>query len=67
MNPVAHVLPLQHGCPMPPQVPQVPFMQVSPAVLQVVPQHGWPEPPQVVQVPTAHTNVDVVQLLPQHF
>ena len=53
--PVAQFDPGQHAWPLPPQVPQVPFMQTSVLLLQVPAQQAWPVPPQGVQVPAAHT------------
>jgi hypothetical protein len=57
----------QQGCPLPPQAPQVPFMQTSPPTLQAVPatQQGCPVPPQGLQVfADVHSSVPV-HLLPQ--
>lgn len=59
-NPVAQALLGQHGCPLPPQLPQVPFMHEIPLPLQVLAaQQGWPTPPHV-----AHVDDDVTQIVP---
>jgi hypothetical protein len=59
-NPVAQALLGQQGCPLPPQLPQVPFMHEIPLPLQVLAaQQGWPTPPHV-----AHVDDDVMQIVP---
>jgi hypothetical protein len=64
VKPEAQFEPAQQGWPVPPQVPQVPFMQTSVLALQVPAQHGCPVPPQAVQVPLLPHKRPVPQLLP---
>jgi hypothetical protein len=52
-NPAAHIDPAQHVCPIPPQLPQVPFSQASSSELHVVPQQVCPVPPQGTHVSVA--------------
>ena len=58
--------PGQQGCVEPPQVPQVPFMQMSVEAVQAPAQHACPVPPHGVQVPAAQTNPSPHELPPQH-